>query len=95
MMQVAIIISLGTALFLSPCVAIGAYYFTAGTFGWLGIAIVSVIYLIVTIATMILMVSLGLKGREKVRWSFLDHHGKAVTGIVLIILGVLVYFSAI
>ena len=56
----AIIAPLAIALFLSPCVAIGAYYFVAGGFGWFGIAMVSATYLIVTIGIMDLMVNLGL-----------------------------------
>jgi hypothetical protein len=91
----AIIAPLATALFLSPCVAIGAYYFVAGGFGWLGIAIVSATYLIVTIGIMILMVNLGLKGLEKIRWHFLEHHERLVTGIVLVILGIFIYFVEI
>ena len=90
--KVAIITSLGTALFLSPCVAIGAYYFIAGGFGWLGIALVSTTYLIVTIATMVMMVNLGIKGVEKIKWHFLEQHDKLVTGIVLVILGIFIYF---
>lgn len=88
----AIIAPLATALFLSPCVAIGAYYFIAGGFGWFGIAVVSATYLIVTVGIMILMVNLGLKGVEKIRWHFLEQHERLVTGIVLIILGIVIYF---
>lgn len=88
----AIVASLGTALFFSPCVAIGSYYFIAGTFGWLSIALVSATYLIVTVLGMILMVNLGLKGVGKVEWRFLERHEKIVTGIVLIVLGISVYF---
>ena len=36
----AIIASLGTALFFSPCVAIGVYYFTTGRAGFLGIIVI-------------------------------------------------------
>jgi sulfite exporter TauE/SafE len=44
-----IIISLGMAMFFSPCIEIEAYYFTAGTLGMSGIITVSIIYLIMTI----------------------------------------------
>ena len=88
----AIIAPLAIALFLSPCVAIGAYYFIAGGFGWFGIAIVSAIYVVVTISTMVLLVNLGLKAVEKIRWRFLEQHERLVTGIVLIILGIFIYF---
>ena len=91
----AIIFPLATALFFSPCVAIGSYFFVAGTRGWSGIVMVSAIYLIVTVFGMILMVNLAIKGVEKIRLHFLEHHEKLVTGIVLIILGVMIYFIEI
>lgn len=89
------ICSLATALFFSPCVAIGSYYFVAGMTGWIAIVVVSAIYLLVTIVGMIVMVILGLKGVKKIEWHFLERHEKLVTGVVLIILGVLIYFVEI
>ena len=86
--KLALISSLGIALFLSPCVGIGAYCFTAGTFGWMGIPIVLAIYAGVTVLGMVLMVNLGLKAVAKIEWRFLERHEKIVTGIVLIILGI-------
>ena len=53
---------------------------------------VSAVYLIVTVLGMILMVNLGLKGVGKVEWRFLERHEKIITGIVLIVLGISVYF---
>lgn len=91
----AIILPLATALFFSPCVAIGSYFFVAGTRGWSGIFIVSAIYLIVTVLGMILMVSLGLRGVERIKWTFLEQHEKGVTGMVLVALGILIYFMEI
>jgi len=93
--KLALISSLGIALFLSPCVGIGAYCFTARTFGWIGVSSVLVIYVGVTVLGMVLMVNLGLKGVAKIEWRFLERHDKIVTGIVLIILGILVYFMKI
>ena len=93
--KVAIITSLGIAMFFSPCIEIEAYYFTAGTFGWLGITLVSIIYFIVTVSGMLLLVDLGRKGVEKVKWQFLEHHEKKIIGIVLIVLGIFSYFIKI
>ena len=91
----AVIVPLATALFFSPCVSIVAYYFVVGGFGWLGIAAVSAIYPVGTIAVMRVMVTLGLKGVKKIKWHFLEQHERLVTGIVLIILGTLIYFVEI
>jgi len=79
-------------MFLTPCVEIEAYYFQAGSIGWMGIFIVSAVYLAITLVVMLLLVYLGLKGIRTVNTHFLEHHEKGITGVVLIALGVLAYF---
>jgi hypothetical protein len=91
--KVAIITSLSSAMFFSPCLEIEAYYFTAGTFGWSAILGVSVIYLVITLGGMLLLVYLGFRGLERLRWTYLERHEKQVTGIVLIVLGVITYMA--
>jgi len=88
----AIIVSLCVGMFLSPCIEIEAYYFQAATQGWLGILIVSLVYLIVTLTIMTTLVYLGLKGVNKLKSDFFEHHEKMITGGVLILLGLLAYF---
>jgi hypothetical protein len=90
-----IIASLGTAMLFSPCIEIEAYYFTAGILGWPGIAVVSIVYLIVTVLGMLLLVDLGCKGAEKIKWHFLEDHEKKAMGMVLIALGIFTYFIRI
>ena len=86
---VAILTSLSIAMFLTPCIEIEAYYFQAGAIGWLGIFIVSTVYLITTVMVMLILVYLGYKGATTFKSHFLEHHEKRVTGIVLIALGIL------
>jgi len=90
--NLAIITSLSIAMFLTPCIEIEAYYFQAGTIGWIGIFIVSLVYLLVTLIVMFSLVYLGLKGVNKFNSHYLEHHEKRITGMVLIFLGLLVYF---
>lgn len=88
----AILITLSIAMFLTPCIEIEAYYFQAGTIGWAGIFIVSAVYVAVTLIVMLSLVYLGLKGVNTFNLHFLEHHEKGITGIVLIILGLVAYF---
>jgi nickel/cobalt exporter len=90
----AIITALGTMMFFSPCVEIEAFYFTAGQFGWTGILTLSAIYLFVTVAVMILIVELSRKSLNVLnkKLHFLEHYEKLVTGIILILLGILSFF---
>lgn len=90
--RIAVLTSLSIAMFLTPCFEIEAYYFQAGTIGWAGIFIVSAVYLFITVAIMLSLVSLGLKGIAHLRSGFLEHHEKLITGIVLILLGVSALF---
>jgi len=83
----AILFSLIVAMFFSPCTEIEAYYFTASRIGWAGIWIVSIVYTVVTVAGMVLLTGLGRKGMEKLQLHFLEHHERAITGGVLIVLG--------
>lgn len=90
----AIITALGTMMFFSPCVEIEAFYFTAGQFGWTGILTLSAIYLFVTVAVMIVIVELSRKSLNALnkKLHFLEHYEKLVTGIILILLGILSFF---
>jgi len=88
---VAILASLSLAMFLTPCVEIEAYYFQAGTIGWIGIFIVSAVYLFTTLAIMLIVVYAGMKGAASFRSHLLEHHEKQITGAVLIALGILAF----
>ncbi len=90
----AIITALGTMMFFSPCIEIEAYFFTAGQYGWTGILTLSVIYLVVTVMVMVIIVELGRKSLQLLnqKLHFLEHYEKAITGAILIILGILTFF---
>jgi putative Mn2+ efflux pump MntP len=88
----AIIVSLAVTMFLSPCLEVEAYYFQAGAYGWQGILLVSTIYILVTVSGMLVLVYLGTKGVQTIRSHFLDHHEKMLSGLVLVVLGILALF---
>jgi hypothetical protein len=88
----SLVASLCVAMFFSPCLEIEAYYFAAGSLGWSGIALVSLVYVLATVLGMVLLVDLGLRGAEKIRSRFLEEHERKVTGLVLIALGAVVCF---
>lgn len=85
-------------MFFSPCIEIEAYYFAAGSaLGWFGILLVSSIYFVVTLFGMILLVELGRRGMQRLEanLSLLERHEQALTGLVLILSGMLTYFLEI
>ena len=85
--RAAVIASLSLAMFFSPCMELSAVYLQAGTFGGAAIVAITAIYLFVTVLGMVVLVYLGMRGVERVRWHFLEKHEKAVSGIVLVALG--------
>ena len=88
----SIVLALSVAMFFSPCLEIEIYYFTASRLGWLGIGIVSTIYFFVTILGMMFLVYYAGKGVKKLQWHFLEHHDKLISGIVLVLVGLLAVF---
>ena len=88
-----IISTLCVAMFFSPCLEIEAYYFNAGTWGWRGILLISIIYLLVSVAGMLVLVSLGYKGLERFNLQFMERHEKKITGSFLIMLGFIAYYT--
>ena len=88
----SIVMALVIAMFFSPCLEIEIYYFTASHLGWLGIAIVSTVYFFVTIIGMVALVHFAAKGVQKLNWHFLEHHDKLISGIILVLVGLLAIF---
>jgi nickel/cobalt transporter (NicO) family protein len=85
----AIIISISIAMFLTPCIEIEAYYFQASTIGWIGILIVSSVYLLITLTIMFSLVYLGLIGINRFKSHYLEHHERRITGVVLIMIALI------
>jgi putative Mn2+ efflux pump MntP len=83
-----IIVSLAISSFLTPCVELEAYYLTAGIWGWHGILGVSAIYAVITIFLTILLVYFALKGRNKLKFDFLEKYEHQMVGIIMILIGV-------
>ncbi len=82
---------MATALFFSPCVPMGSYFFIVGAEGIASLALVSIIYIVVTLGVLLLMVALGRRGVERIQWHFLEHNENLITGLVLIVLGLFIF----
>lgn len=87
-----IIWALTVAMFFSPCMEIEAYFLLAGAHApWLVWFIASV-YLLITIAGMLLLVHLAYKGLLKLNWHKLEHNAGIITGITLVVTGIAAFF---
>jgi hypothetical protein len=79
-------------MFLSPCLEVESLFLSAGAYGMGLVTLLSVIYAIVSITGIMLLVSLGYKGVNLLSAHFIEHNEKRITGIVLILVGILSFF---
>jgi hypothetical protein len=77
-------------MFLSPCLEIEGFYFSLSFEGsWWGIAVLSLVYLITTLTSMLTWIWIAYKGLEKINAHRWTHNAGILTGIVLILSGIL------
>ena len=87
-----VIIGLIIAMFFSPCLEIEAYFLMAGAHGWYHVAILAMLYTIVTVLGMVLWVRLTYKGLLKMNWHTLEHNAGIITGGTLMATGITSFF---
>lgn len=87
-----IVVGLAIAMFFSPCFEIEAYFLMAGAYGWQQVATLAVLYTAVTVTGMVLWVRLTYQGLLKLNWHSLEHNAGIITGITLVLTGVISYF---
>ncbi len=88
----SIILALVTAMFLSPCMEIEAYFLLAGERGWQMMAAVASMYSVITITGMLLWIRIVYKGMIKLNWHKWEHNAGIITGVVLIATGIVSFF---
>jgi nickel/cobalt exporter len=87
-----IILSLVLAMFLSPCMEIEAYFLLAGSKGWYVLVGVALMYSVISIAGMLIWVRIVYKGLLKLNWHKWEHNAGIITGLVLIVTGIVSFF---
>lgn len=87
-----IILLLATAMFFSPCMEIEAYFLMAGTISIWFVMSIAIMYLLITFTGMILLVRYAYKGILKINWHTLEHNAGIITGITLVITGIITFF---
>lgn len=90
--KASIITALVIAMFLSPCMEIEAYFLLAGTKGWYMMALIAIMYSVITIAGMLIWVRIVYKGLLKLNWHKWEHNAGIITGLTLVITGIISFF---
>lgn len=87
-----LLLTLGLAMFLSPCLEIEAYFLSAGAKGWGAVGLVALIYHVITLSGMLLMVTFGRRGMQQLNADWFEHNENLITGLTLIGLAILNFF---
>lgn len=80
------------AMFFSPCFEIEAYFLMAGAHGWEQVALLAVIYTVVTVTGMVVWIRIAYRGSFKLNWHSLEHNAGIITGLTLILTGIGSFF---
>ena len=87
-----IITTLAIAMFFSPCFEIEAYFLLAGTHGWSQILTLALLYTTVTVTGMVIWIRFAYRGIVKINWHGLEHNAGIITGVTLILSGIISFF---
>ena len=88
----SLITALAIAMFLSPCLEIEAYFLLAGAKGWYVLALIALLYSLVTITGMLIWVRVVYRGLMKLNWHRWEHNMGIITGMILVSTGIITFF---
>lgn len=86
-----LIFSLASAMFFSPCFEIEPYFLVAGAEGLWFVAVLVTLYTAVTVSGMVIWVRLAHRGLLKMNWHSLEHNAGIITGVTLVLSGILTF----
>lgn len=79
-------------MFLSPCLEAVTFFLSAGAYGFNNVLLLSLVYAIGSIISIVTLIMLGFKGVNMIKLDFIEHNEKKISGIVLIIVGLVTFF---
>ena len=88
-----IIISLNVAMFFSPCLEVTGQFLLLGSQSFSMVILLAVVYTLITILSMLVWVGIANKLMTKIDSHKWEHNIGLASGIILILTGVLMYFS--
>jgi nickel/cobalt transporter (NicO) family protein len=84
--------SLAGMMFLSPCLEIEAFFLSAGELGWWAVGLIALIYGITTVIGMVIWMTIALQGLQRFNWHRIEHNAGLITGVLLILVGLVFWF---
>lgn len=90
--QFGVVGTLAVAMFLSPCLEIEGYFLSAGQYGWGFVALLGLVYAVVTVSGMLAWMWLALSGLQRLNWHAWAHNAGLITGLTLIFSGLALFW---
>lgn len=90
--SLGMVASLTLAMFFSPCLEIEGYFLAAGPYGWPFVALLSLVYAVLSISGMLIWVWLAQHGLHRLNWHAWEHNAGIITGLTLLASGALTYW---
>lgn len=90
--KAGIVFTLMLAMFFSPCFEIEAYFLMAGLHGYHQLIFLALLYTTVTVSGMVGWVWVAYKGMSRVNWHALEHNAGIITGVTLLLTGIISFF---
>lgn len=84
--------TLALAMFLSPCLEIEGYFLAAGQYGLGFVAMLALVYAIVTVCGMLIWTRLALSGLQRLDWHAWEHNAGLITGATLVLSGLALFW---
>ncbi len=85
--------SLILAMFFAPCMEVSPLYGMLGAEGFYTVLLLSFVYLLITVGSMMAWIGIGKKLMQKIDAHKWEHNIGLLSGIVLILAGILLYFT--
>lgn len=80
-------------MFLSPCLEVESIFLSAGAYGLNNVLLVSLVYGLFSIVSIVTLIYLVHRGsRFFAHNEFIEHNEKRITGMVLIVIGLITFF---
>ncbi len=87
-----IILSLLIAMFFSPCIEVEGYFLLAGSYGIGFVLLIALLYTLVSVSGMVIWVRFAYAGLEKINWHKIEHNAGIITGLTLIVTGIISFY---
>ena len=79
-------------MFMSPCLEVQSLFLAIGAFGLQAILLLGLVYALISITGIMAMVYFSYKGFQLINSSVIERHEKRITGVVLVVVGIVTFF---